>query len=260
MRAKEFVDKDLEEGKLANLAIPLFIGAAGTAGLEVPKLWQKPPAITAPAAQSQAPITSLPATKEELPVVQAPKQKLSSEQIKDIVKITALNNNLKGQELAQFLAQCAHESANFTEMEENLNYSSQRLRKVFPQLFSSNQLANAYQGKPELIANYIYASKMGNGDEKSGDGWRYRGRGIIHLTGKFNYKKAGDALGLDLVNNPDLAADPEIATDIALWYWKFRVKPKVKNLGNTKSVTQQINPAGLGLQSRQNYYNQFKSN
>lgn len=103
--------------------------------------------------------------------------------------------------VAHFIAQIAHESGSLTHSIENLNYSSVALRSVFGKYFTSDEIAEEYHRKPENIANIVYANRMGNGDTESGDGWRYRGRGLIQLTGKDNYSLCGKAIGVDLVNS-----------------------------------------------------------
>lgn len=137
-------------------------------------------------------------------------------------EILELNN----EELAHFLAQCAHESGNFTVLEENLNYSAARLRAIFPKYFdylSSFQ----FEHEPEKIANRVYANRMGNGDEKSGDGWKYRGRGLIQLTGKNNYKAFAKYIDDNsIIDNPSLVCD-KYALESAKFYfdsnniWKY---------------------------------------
>lgn len=264
MRAQEFIieydqQKNVDEDWRKWTAGAAMAGAAALGGyqgmkrpVEPIQQVQKTPPIENPAA---TPPPVIPKIEPIEPTPNVPR----TTSIKDIIVKVAIDNDLKGPELAQFLAQCAHESANFRQMEENLNYSRQALRKTFPSLFPNDQIAAQYEGKPQLIANYVYANRLGNGDFKSGDGWRYRGRGFIHLTGKYNYQKAGEALGINLVDNPDLAADPEIAADIALWYWKIRVKPKVSGkYSDTRQVTRQINPGMQGLQKRQQEFNKYK--
>jgi len=123
-------------------------------------------------------------------------------------------------ERCAFIANLAHESQHFTRWFENLNYKAPRLLVVFRKYFKNPVTAARYAGKPELIANRVYANRMGNGDEASGDGWRYRGRGPIGLTGRENYQVYGDELGIDLVSNPDLAAQPEHGFRIAARFWK----------------------------------------
>ena len=153
------------------------------------------------------------------------------------LKLAAHANGIKGTELAQFLAQCAHESANFTHMEE---------------IGSPAYFAKKYDPK--------HAPKTAKilGNTEVGDGERYKGRGFIQLTGRDNYRRAGSALNLPLETNPQLAARPDIAALIAVWYWKNRVASKVKNFHNTKQVTHAINPAGKGLQSRQDQFKAYQ--
>jgi putative chitinase len=125
--------------------------------------------------------------------------------------------------LCHLLAQLAHESAELRSSSENLNYSSAALRQIFSRYFPTDAVANQYQRQPERIANRVYASRMGNGTESSGDGWRYRGRGLIQLTGKANYQTCGTDLGLDLVENPEQVSDnPAIAVQTALWFWQTK--------------------------------------
>ena len=153
----------------------------------------------------------------------------------DKLKTAAKANGIRGTELAQFLAQCAHESANFKSMEE---------------IGTPAYFAKKYDLK--------YAPKTAKilGNTQVGDGERYKGRGFIQLTGRDNYTRAGQALNLPLEANPALAARPDVAAMVAVWYWKNRVASKVKNFHNTKQVTRAINPAAKGLQSRQD---QFKA-
>ena len=123
--------------------------------------------------------------------------------------------------IAAFLAQAAHESAGFTRLEENLNYSESRLLVVFKKYFTPT-LAKAYARNPEAIANRVYANRMGNGDEESGDGWKNRGRGLFQLTGADNYRRCGEGIGIDLLANPDLLTRPHFAAMSAAWFWNDR--------------------------------------
>lgn len=125
-------------------------------------------------------------------------------EVESIVERFNMTNPLR---LAHFLAQAAHESGNFKFLKENLNYSADSLLKVFPKYFKDKATADKYARKPEMIANRVYASRMGNGDEASGDGFKFRGRGYIQLTGKDNYKAFSNFIGEDCVANPDLVSD-----------------------------------------------------
>lgn len=124
---------------------------------------------------------------------------------------------------AAFLAQVAHESGEFARLSENLSCSATRLRQVWPKRFPTQARAEAYARQPEKLANYVYANRLGNGDTAGGDGWRYRGRGLIQTTGRSNYRDTGNALGLDLVELPDLlASDKGVAALAAAWFFKSR--------------------------------------
>ena len=160
--------------------------------------------------------------------------------------------------LAHFLAQVNHESSNMKVIEENLNYSAKRLLQVFPRYFKTLEEAKLYEFKQQKIANKVYANRMGNGDEASGDGWRYRGKGIMQLTGKANYVAFDRFLNAngEIVSNPDLVAkNKEYAVLTAFFYWDSR---KLNNLidkdGNQyfvcKEITKRINGGYNGLDDR----------
>lgn len=160
---------------------------------------------------------------------------------------------------AHFLAQCAHESVGFSRLVENMNYSAARLREIWPLRFTP-QSANDYAFHPEAIANHVYADRLGNGDEASGDGWRYRGRGIIQLTGKANYQAASLALFGDdrLVQNPALAAEPSTAARAAVWFWNIRKLSLHAAADNVEAVTRGINGGRVGLRERKELLHKFK--
>ena len=122
-------------------------------------------------------------------------------------------------QLAAFFAQLGHESGNFSAVVENLNYSASQLLKVFPKYFNSENVSQ-YANQPEKIANRAYGNRMGNGPESSGDGFKFRGRGLIQITGKDNYTACAKATGINCINNPDLLAQPEWAVKSACWFWK----------------------------------------
>ncbi|OGT54666.1 MAG: hypothetical protein A3E01_09960 [Gammaproteobacteria bacterium RIFCSPHIGHO2_12_FULL_63_22] len=149
---------------------------------------------------------------------------------------------------AHFLAQIAHESAGFTRLEENLNYSAARIPAVWPRLADR---AKALEHKPEALANAAYANKLGNGDEGSGDGYRYRGRGLIQLTGKENYRRRGAALGIDLVAVPEQAVRVDVAVRIALSFWKAAGCNALADADDVEGVTRKVNGAAMhGLEER----------
>jgi putative chitinase len=160
---------------------------------------------------------------------------------------------------AGFIAQIAHESGGFTRFVENLNYSAKRLRQVFPRRFPSDVIANSFGNKPEKIGNSIYANRLGNGPELSGDGFRYRGRGVIQLTGRENYRVFGKVLGLDLEGNPDLAATPEVAFRTAGAFWKSKGCNQLADIPDFRGITKKINGGFIGLAERQAIYERAKA-
>ena len=151
---------------------------------------------------------------------------------------------------AMFIGQLSHECGNFRILEENLNYKAATLMKLWPKRFPTQEIANAYEKNPKKIANNVYSSRMGNRDESSGDGYRFRGRGCIQLTGHANYFHAGKALGVDFVLNPDLVATPKFAALTAGWFWStHNCNPPADALDYTK-VTKIINGGTIGLDDR----------
>jgi putative chitinase len=158
---------------------------------------------------------------------------------------------------AAFLAQVAHESSELTRWEENLNYSADGLVATWPSRFTK-ELAAKYARKPTAIANLTYGNRMGNGSESSGDGWKYRGRGPIQITGKDNYKAAGAAIGVDLVANPDRAAQRDCGLRIAGWFWKSRGLNELADAGSFDRITKLINGGTHGSASRISYWNKAK--
>lgn len=160
---------------------------------------------------------------------------------------------------AAFLAQIAHESAELTRFVENLNYGANGLMTTFPKYFAGMDKAQQYERNQEKIANYVYASRLGNGDETSGDGWRYRGRGPIQITGRDNYAKYGGLLSVDLVNNPDQAAAPEVGFRIAGAYWRENGLNDAADKEMIETITERINgKKKLGLAERKQYYARAK--
>jgi putative chitinase len=154
--------------------------------------------------------------------------------------------------LSHFFAQILHESGNLEYKEENLNYSAQGLLTVFPKYFPNEEIANEYARNPEKIANRVYGGRMGNGDEDSGDGWKYRGRGLIQLTGHDNYKACGTALDLDLLGSPDLLCqDPEAIVYSACWYWSSRNLNELADKDYILGITKKINGGTNGLKDRE---------
>lgn len=175
------------------------------------------------------------------------------------------------QRVAAFLAQTSHESGGYTMLKENLNYRAATLAACWPNRFAvlgpdkkpvkdkqgkltPTAVANAIAGKPELIANLCYSSRMGNGPAESGEGFLYIGRGIKQLTGKDNYTRCGAALGVDLVGNPDLLLEPIYAARSAGWFWKVNNLSNFADVGDIKGMTKVINGGYIGLDARQALY------
>lgn len=156
---------------------------------------------------------------------------------------------------AAFIAQIGHESGGLTRLVENLNYSAQGLANTWPVRFKDSNgqpsaLANQIARKPELIANAVYGGRLGNGSVASGDGWRYRGRGLIQLTGKANYQEAGEALGVDLVAHPELLEQPEWACLAAAWFWSEHGLNELADAGKFEAITKRINGGLTGHAER----------
>lgn len=151
---------------------------------------------------------------------------------------------------AAFIGQCGHECGNFRILEENLNYRAATLMKLWPKRFPSLEVANQYAGNPKKIANNVYASRMGNRDEASGDGYRFRGRGCIQLTGHSNYFHAGKALGVDFVMEPDLVATPKFASLTAGWFWSTHGCNELAEAADWVKLTKKINGGTIGYDDR----------
>lgn len=157
---------------------------------------------------------------------------------------------------AGFIAQCAHESGMFKAVKENLNYSDKALLGVFPKYFNAENVQN-YARQPEKIANRVYGNRMGNGDEASGDGFKYCGRGLIQLTGKDNYKRFSDAVGVDFVANPELVEQPQYAVMSAGWFWSANGLNKFADAKDIVGMTKRINGGTIGLDHRTELYNKL---
>jgi putative chitinase len=149
---------------------------------------------------------------------------------------------------AAFIGQCQHESGNFKFLKENLNYSAKALMATWPSRFPNMEVATEYERKPEKIANKVYSGRMGNTED--GDGGKYIGRGLIQTTGKENYKHCGDALGLDLLANPELLEQPKYAALSAGWFWNKKGLNSLADAKDYKTMTQRINGGTLGLDDR----------
>jgi putative chitinase len=157
--------------------------------------------------------------------------------------------------VAAFIAQCTHESGGFKRLKENLNYRWESLRKVFPKYFPTDELAQEYAHKQEQIANRVYGGRMGNGDESSGDGFRYCGRGLIQLTGKNNYTKFAESIDMAVEEVPALLETFEGAVKSACWFWKTNNLNQYADAGDILTMTKRINGGTIGLEDRIKHYN-----
>jgi putative chitinase len=159
--------------------------------------------------------------------------------------------------VAAFLAQCAHESGGFNAIQENLNYRAVTLRKVFPKYFPTDDIANQYASLPnkqEAIANRVYANRMGNGDEASGDGFRYCGRGLIQLTGKSNYSRFAESIDTPLEEITDFLQTFEGCVQSAAWFWEANNLNQYADSGDILTMTKRINGGTIGLEDRKKHY------
>lgn len=159
--------------------------------------------------------------------------------------------------VAAFLAQTGVESNDYNTLTENLNYTADQLLKTFPYYFKSSDKANAYAHQPEKIANLVYSNRLGNAGETSGDGWKYRGRGIIQITGKYNYSQCSKAIlnNNDLVTNPDLLTTTDYAIWSACWFWQSKDLNSYADQGDIDQMTYLINGGYNGYEARLDKYN-----
>lgn len=164
--------------------------------------------------------------------------------------------------IAAFIAQCSHESGGFTTLKENLNYKPQSLRRLFSKYFPDDAIANQYCARPnkqEAIANRIYANRMGNSDESSGDGYRFCGRGLIQLTGRSNYQSFADSIEVDgrplkIDEVPEYLATFEGAAQSACWFWETNNLNQWADKGDILTLTKRINGGTIGLEDRKKHY------
>lgn len=158
--------------------------------------------------------------------------------------------------VAAFLAQTCVESMNYNWLTENLNYTADQLLRVFPYYFKTAEKAQAYARQPEKIANYVYSNRLGNGPESSGDGWKYRGRGIIQVTGKENYLKCSRAIFNDdrLLSTPEVLTEMDAALMSACWYWNSRDLNDYADQGDIRQISYLVNGGYNALQERIDKY------
>jgi predicted chitinase len=243
-------EEELEEGwrdTMANLAIAGAIGAGGAGGMMAKQTAQdyfKEPtaavATTSAIKKAEVPTTfaqakaapSAPAAIKAEPAKKLNVQPITNNPLESVLLKVAKSSGLQGAELAAFMAQCAHETLDFKRLTE----------------FGGSLDFRKYDPK--------YAPKKAKalGNKIAGDGAKFKGRGFIQITGRYNYKRAGEAIGIDLIEDPGLAEDPVIAAKIAVWFWQHRVQPNVDNFKDTTGVTKQINPGLRGLEQRKDNF------
>jgi putative chitinase len=164
--------------------------------------------------------------------------------------------------ISHFFSQVMHESIGLTATEENLNYSAAALLETFPKYFKDKATASAYARQPQKIANRVYANRMGNGNETSGDGWKYKGRGYLQITGKDNYTALSKGLNFDFVNNPDQLKQHNYALESAMWWWNNHNLNNLADQTNAadnkvKQITKVVNGGYIGLDDRLNRFNKI---
>lgn len=162
------------------------------------------------------------------------------------------------QRVAAFIAQCAHESGGFKFLKENLNYRAVSLRKTFPKYFPDDAIAAAYANKPQMIANRVYANRMGNGPEESGDGFRYCGRGLIQLTGRDNYAFFAGSLDIPIEEAAEYLETFEGAVQSACWFWETNNLNQWADRDDILTLTKRINGGTIGLEDRKKHYEHAK--
>ena len=174
--------------------------------------------------------------------------------ISDVLPKYEINTQIR---VAAFLAQTGVESNNYQWLTEDLSYTADQLLKVFPYYFKTSDKAQAYAHQPEKIANLVYSNRLGNGPESSGDGWKYRGRGIIQVTGKENYSLCSSAIYDDnrLLSSPELLISTDGAIRSACWYWNNKYLNDYADQGNIDEITYLINGGYNGQQERTDKYN-----
>jgi putative chitinase len=217
--------------------------------------WAKIMGESAPAPQPAAPIAPVGGLKLDKLKGHIPDAVIAM--IPDTAAKFQINTPLR---LAHFLAQCGHESGGFRATQENLNYSAKGLMGIFKKYFPTEAIANAYQRNPQKIANKVYANRMANGDEASGDGYKFRGRGYIQLTGKDNYTQFGKAIGENITANPDVVSG-KYALLSAAWFWSKNGLNKLADGGATDavvtSITKRVNGGTIGLADRIKHFKEY---
>jgi putative chitinase len=224
-------------------------------GVVGPATWAKIMGQEAPKAQPSAPIVPVAGLKLDKLKGHIPDAVI--QMIPDTAAKFQINTPLR---LAHFLAQCGHESGGFRATQENLNYSAKGLAGIFKKYFPTEASAEAYARNPQKIANKVYANRMSNGDEASGDGFKFRGRGYIQLTGRANYTLFGKAIGEDVTGNPDVVSG-KYALLSAAWFWSNNGLNKLADGGSTDAVvttiTKRVNGGVIGLVDRIKHFKEY---
>jgi putative chitinase len=224
-------------------------------GVVGPKTWEMIMGQSAPTPQPAAPIASVGGLKLDKLKGHIPDAVI--QMIPDTAAKFGINTPLR---LAHFLAQCGHESGGFRVTQENLNYSAKGLNGIFKKYFPTEAAATPYARNPQKIANKVYANRMSNGDEGSGDGYKFRGRGYIQLTGRANYTAFGKSIGEDIASNPD-AVSGKYALLSAAWFWSNNGLNKLADGGSTDTVvttiTKRVNGGTIGLVDRIKHFKEY---
>jgi putative chitinase len=224
-------------------------------GIVGPKTWEMIMGEGAPKPQPSAPIASVGPLKLDKLKGHIPDAVIAM--IPDTAAKFQINTPLR---LAHFLAQCGHESGGFRATQENLNYSAKGLNGIFKKYFPTEASAAAYARQPQKIANKVYANRMSNGDEASGDGYKFRGRGYIQLTGKANYTLFGKAIDENITSNPDVVSG-KYALLSAAWFWSNNGLNKLADGGATDatvtSITKRVNGGTIGLADRIKHFKEY---
>jgi putative chitinase len=224
-------------------------------GVVGPATWAKIMGQEAPKAQPSAPIVPVAGLKLDKLKGHIPDAVI--QMIPDTAAKFQINTPLR---LAHFLAQCGHESGGFKATQENLNYSAKGLNGIFKKYFPTEAAATPYARQPQKIANKVYANRMSNGDEASGDGFKFRGRGYIQLTGRANYTLFGKAIGEDVTGNPDVVSG-KYALLSAAWFWSNNGLNKLADGGSTDAVvttiTRRVNGGTIGLADRIKHFKEY---
>lgn len=232
-------------------------------GIVGPSTWSKMGlGVSAPTTPAATPSVAVPLSKFKLENLKGHVPDSVIAQIPDTAARFNITTPLR---LAHFLAQCGHESGGFKAVNENLNYGAKGLRGIFGKYFPTDALALQYERKPEKIANRVYSSRMGNGDEVSGEGWKFRGRGYIQLTGKSNYSSFDKTVDDDIITNPDLVATKYPLASAAFFFNNnslWTICDKGADDATVTAVTKRVNGGTIGLADRikhfKEYYNLLK--